>query len=314
MKKLFASLVALFASVAFGATTVPVQLLNPTGSSSGQAIVSTGASSAPAWGGVGVSGIAAIAANTVLANATGSSASPTALAVPSCSASGYALNWTSGTGFGCTTFVSSGRLLNVQVFTSTGTYTPTSGTNSIIVGIIGGGGGGGGAAATAASQQSCGAGGGSAAWSWSRITSGFSGVTVTIGAAGTGGSGASGGTGGTSTFGSIISAAGGSGGASTGAASTSGAVTCSGGAGGATATGGTLVNSGGQTAPYMMSVLGSGATGYVGSSSPWGSGGGPGNAGTGYGSGGGGTANNPSTSAATGGAGAKGFAIIYEYQ
>lgn len=101
MKKIFAALLALASSVAFATTTVPVQLLNPAGSSSGQAIVSTGSSSAPAWGGVGVNGIASIAANTVLANATGSSASPTAFSMPSCSATGNALNWTTSTGFTC---------------------------------------------------------------------------------------------------------------------------------------------------------------------------------------------------------------------
>jgi hypothetical protein len=103
MKKLrclIASLGALISIAAFGATLVPVQLLNPTGSSSGQAIVSTGSSSAPAWGGIGVNGIASIAANTVLANATGSSASPTAFAMPSCTT---ALEWVSGTGFVCNT-------------------------------------------------------------------------------------------------------------------------------------------------------------------------------------------------------------------
>lgn len=36
-----------------------------------------------------------------------------------------------------------GRLLNIQVFTSSGTYTPTAGTNTIIARGIGGGGGGG---------------------------------------------------------------------------------------------------------------------------------------------------------------------------
>lgn len=51
MKRFFVLVLSLCASLAFGATTVPVQLLNPTGSSAGQAIVSTGSSSAPAWGG-----------------------------------------------------------------------------------------------------------------------------------------------------------------------------------------------------------------------------------------------------------------------
>lgn len=44
--------------------------------------------------------LAAQAANTVLANVTGSSASPTAFAMPSCSTIGF-LQWTSGTGFTC---------------------------------------------------------------------------------------------------------------------------------------------------------------------------------------------------------------------
>jgi hypothetical protein len=104
IKRIFAGAIAALVYAAVGATTLsPVQLINPAGSSAGQAIVSTGPTSAPAWGGVSVSGIAAIAANTVLTNATGSSASPTAFAVPSCSASGNALTWTSGTGFGCAT-------------------------------------------------------------------------------------------------------------------------------------------------------------------------------------------------------------------
>ncbi|MFM0020921.1 hypothetical protein [Paraburkholderia azotifigens] len=98
-------LIAVFATlaVAFGqaATLSPVQLLNPTGSTSGQAIVSTGPSTAPAWGGVGVGGIAAIAANTVLANAAGTSASPTAFSMPSCSSATSVLQYTSGTGFTC---------------------------------------------------------------------------------------------------------------------------------------------------------------------------------------------------------------------
>lgn len=51
LKSFCAALLALVCTVAMSATTVPVQLLNPTGSTSGQAIVSTGPSSAPAWGG-----------------------------------------------------------------------------------------------------------------------------------------------------------------------------------------------------------------------------------------------------------------------
>lgn len=101
MKNILLALTALVSSVAFGATLVPVQLLNPTGSASGQAIVSTGASSAPAWSNVTAAGLVAQAANTVVANVTAASASPTAFPMPSCSATGSALNYTSGTGFTC---------------------------------------------------------------------------------------------------------------------------------------------------------------------------------------------------------------------
>lgn len=52
--------------------------------------------------------MASQSANTVVGNGTGSSAAPTALAVPSCSGSTNALTWTSGTGFGCNTISSSG--------------------------------------------------------------------------------------------------------------------------------------------------------------------------------------------------------------
>lgn len=45
------------------------------------------------------------AANTVAGNATGSSASPTALAAPSCSTAASALIWTTNSGFGCNTSI-----------------------------------------------------------------------------------------------------------------------------------------------------------------------------------------------------------------
>ena len=52
LRRLAASLLFLVSAIAFATTTVPVQLLNPTSSVSGQAIVSTGPSSAPAWGSI----------------------------------------------------------------------------------------------------------------------------------------------------------------------------------------------------------------------------------------------------------------------
>lgn len=50
------------------------------------------------------------AANTILANATGSTASPTAFAMPSCSAATSALNYTSGTGIGCNSSINAATL------------------------------------------------------------------------------------------------------------------------------------------------------------------------------------------------------------
>lgn len=101
IRKIFSAWLLVALSVAHSATTTPIQLLNPSGSTSGQAIVSTGPSTAPAWGNVTATSLGSQAANTVVANFTGSSASPTAFAMPSCSASGSALLYTSGTGVTC---------------------------------------------------------------------------------------------------------------------------------------------------------------------------------------------------------------------
>lgn len=100
MKALIA-LLALVASTAFGTTLNPVQLLNPAGSSAGQAIVSTGSSTAPGWANVAATSLASQAANTIVGNATGSTASPTAITVTGCNGAAQALQWTNGTGFGC---------------------------------------------------------------------------------------------------------------------------------------------------------------------------------------------------------------------
>lgn len=54
------ALAALIAFSAHAATLTPIQLLNPAGSTSGQAIVSTGATTAPAWGNVSISTLTGI--------------------------------------------------------------------------------------------------------------------------------------------------------------------------------------------------------------------------------------------------------------
>lgn len=56
-------------------------------------------------GNIGLASLAAQAANTVVANVTGSSASPTAFSMPTCSTSSSILQYTSGTGFTCSTSI-----------------------------------------------------------------------------------------------------------------------------------------------------------------------------------------------------------------
>lgn len=60
MKKLFTAALAAISTLTFGATLNPVSLLNPAGSTAGQAILSTGPSSAPAWGAISLSTLTGI--------------------------------------------------------------------------------------------------------------------------------------------------------------------------------------------------------------------------------------------------------------
>lgn len=155
-----------------------------------------------------------------------------------------------------TTFVNwtkamSGGLLNVQTFTTSGTYTPTVGTAFVVVEVLGAGGAGGGVP-TAAGGTTAGAGGGSGGYGRKRITSGFSGATVTVGAGGIGATGASGGNGAASSFGAFLTAAGGSGGTSAG--TTTSAVVTSG-----------IAGSGGSvTSADVSRIGGQGGSGLIG--------------------------------------------------
>lgn len=63
-----------------------------------------------ATGLVTLADLATQAANTVLANATASSASPTAFAMPGCSAATNALTWTTSTGFTCNSAINAATL------------------------------------------------------------------------------------------------------------------------------------------------------------------------------------------------------------
>lgn len=105
-----------------------------------------------------------------------------------------------------------GRLINIQVFTSSGTYTPTAGTKKIKVRAQGAGGGGGGAQACPSSGQIA-AGHGASAGTYGEtglidVTS-VSSVVVTVGNAGVGVLGDNGTSGGNSSFGAYITAPGG---------------------------------------------------------------------------------------------------------
>lgn len=213
-----------------------------------------------------------------------------------------------------------GRLLGVQAFGSSGTYTPTAGTTFIRVEGIGGGGAGGGAQATDGTSVACGSGGASGSWGMAYGPVPGAPVTVTIGSGGAGVSGGfAGGNGGTTSLGTLAIFPGGGGGQPA-ATSTTGFGQASQSTPGAVPSGSmgpNLFASSGQ--PGSLGWLNSGtiASGQ-GALSPYGGGGtntaaGNGNAAAGYGAGGSGGASAPSNPARTGGAGRAGLIIIYEY-
>ncbi len=205
-----------------------------------------------------------------------------------------------------------------QIFTSTGTYTPTSGMLFCDVIVIGSGGAGGGCPITGASQVSCGGGAGAGEYAQGIFSAASVGASkaVTINASGTVNSGATGGNGGTNSLGVLITAGGGSG----GVAGTAGAVSAgSGGAGGTGGSGGDF-RAQGNTG---MSSFNNFASTFIyagqGGSSQFGSGGlnhlavASGTAAVGYGSGGSGANNGQNTAAKSGGAGTNGIVIVTEY-
>lgn len=153
--------------------------------------------------------------------------------------------------------VGSGRLLNVQVKTASGTYTPTQGTKSAIVEVWAAGGGGGGAAATTASTVAVGNSGGGGAYSKGLITNPIA-TAITVGLGGAGGpAGANNGSnGGLSSFGSLIVCQGGFGGIG-GSAQSAGYVTGLT-SGGLVTTSGNILNIGGGSSTQGFTVNTSG--------------------------------------------------------
>ncbi|EFL9592798.1 hypothetical protein HZ65_001172 [Escherichia coli] len=218
------------------------------------------------------------------------------------------------------TALTPGRLLNIQVFYNSGTYTPTIGTKKVIVEMVGGGGGGAGARAAGPGQVAVGGAGGAGSYAKGQFTSGFSGVQVTVGSKGLGGtvSDPYASVGGTSSFGSLMTAAGGDTGTPAGPTSSfpfsTVAAVVSGGA-----TGANIIGTPGEGASSSAVISSSVIVDAPGGSSHFGAGGfitatnTNGAKGSGYGSGGGPSSVTAGNAAVAGGDGAPGLVIIWEY-
>ncbi|WP_186211311.1 hypothetical protein [Burkholderia gladioli] len=127
MKRLLAA--ALFAPLSALAQTYPSPTFNNITVNGTATIANATFTNPPSFpGGIAISSLANVAANTVLANVTSATAGVTAFAMPSCSAAGNALTYTSGTGFTCATGLAS---LASPTFTGTpAAPTATTGTNT----------------------------------------------------------------------------------------------------------------------------------------------------------------------------------------
>ena len=293
-------------------------------STSGVPVISQGASSQPIFGtAVVAGGGTGDTSFTAYAPVCGGTTTTAALqsASTGISTSGYVLTsngasslptFQAGTGF---------TSLNVQKFTTSGTYTPTTNMLYCTVEVVGGGGGGGGSV-SGATYPSTGGGGGAGGYSRKTISSSTIGTsqTVTIGAFGAGGaSGANNGaSGGTTSLGSLISASGGSGGVQ---GTNNNGVMSPGGVGGVGSSGDLNANGapGGNGILYTVVASYFSAFGGVGGSSIYGGGAlaiganAGGNAATNYASGGGGGACVAGSGNQAGGNGSAGFIIITEY-
>jgi hypothetical protein len=208
-----------------------------------------------------------------------------------------------------------------QTFSTSGTYTPTSGMKFCIVRAVAGGGGGGGADANAGATASAGNGGGSGSFSeglFSAATIGAS-QAVTIGAGGTAGSGGTGGTGGVTSLGALITTNGGTGG---GQGPARGALlpTSTIGAGGAVGSGGYNNFRGAPGGVALAGNSGSSLASGFGASSFYGGGGSPvinatasGSSTAANGAGGSGAGSLTTAAAQTGGVGGGGYIEIIEF-
>jgi hypothetical protein len=215
-----------------------------------------------------------------------------------------------------------GTFIGIRKLTASGTYTPTTGTNHIVIHMVGGGGGGGGV--TGSNSRIGAAGGGGAGGMLIVDVNSVSGTyTYTIGTGGAGGAAGNntGSNGGNTTFvngGTTYTAKGGSGGQ--GQAQGNNVNTVEGGAGALVSTNGDI-NSGGSSGGPGIRLNGTqGVSGNGGNATPYGAGGdgrsvtgGTGNDATGFGGGGAG-AFSTSNGSLAGGDGAPGLILIYEYR
>lgn len=215
-----------------------------------------------------------------------------------------------------------GRLINIQIFAASGTYTPSAGAKTCIIEAVSGGGGGGSVINISSGQSAVGNGGVSGEYVRTPLINAQA-QAITIGAAGSGGTaGNPGNAGGATLVGSIISLRGGPGGGS-GSASTNNLIAQTNGA-----LSGTLNYP--ANSLFMAASLGprglivnpgvaSGCLAGSGGSSPLGKGAEGTNAtsngsdGSGYGSGGSGAINIGANPSRSGGSGTGGVVIIWEY-
>lgn len=215
-------------------------------------------------------------------------------------------------------------LKSFQTFTGDDTWNRTAGVTRVLIEVQGPGGGGGGAEATSAGEASAGAGGGGGGYARKFLdVSSISSSNITVGSGGNGGSGNnSGNSGGNSSWAdgtNTVMANGGGGGGRNGTGSGNLAGS---GAGGGSASGGDINMPGGGSDFRLRlgednlgaasaggdSVLGKGGAGEAGIS-----GGSNGNNGGNYGGGGGGAFNGPGVGAKSGGDGADGVVIVWEF-
>lgn len=212
-----------------------------------------------------------------------------------------------------------GRLLKIQVFTSSGTVTKTPGAKKWRIKCLGAGGGSSAAPATGSNEVSVSNGGGSGAYAEgiydvSSITT----ASVVIGSGGAGGTAGSiyGSDGGNSSVGSFISSPGGKAGLPAGPANPPFQPVAN--TNSDSPNGWNIVGSSGSGAEPAVAVANIYAAGSRGSNSIFGVGGSipainnPANPGGGYGSGASGCSNGPSQSAKSGAAGRPGIVIIEE--